>query len=546
MDLESDVPFLVTELVEGRTLRHEVDRGPLPLARVVDLAAQVADALGTAHAAGIVHRDLKPENIMVTREGRTKILDFGLAKTISATNGRDGSLSGGGQGQTATNLVFGSAPYMSPEQARGGVTDYRADQFALGTVLHEMLADAHPFRRETAVQTLSAIVEDDPPPLARVNRRIPAPLIWVVERCLSKSPADRYASTADLARDLSTLRVRMSEAADAFSSLSPSGLQPVRRAATVLALIAVAAIGWWAAMRPAANPVATQVITPLAVESNYQGAPAWSPDGQSIAFVAQVDGILQVFTRALGATQSVPITRRAFDCYDPFWAPGGSHIYFHSAAQDKRGLWVVSAAGEPELVQRNAVRATISPDGRSLVFFTEDDSSAFKLTLWTAAAAPLSAPRKLEVPVDNRGLGDALVRFAPDGSKLLVWAYDYMAAAGEPDRDFFWLIVWRDGAALAALGLIDFVGIVHNHFNRQDVELETDRWGMIPKFRPEFDTVAGMPLWSMEVYYRLLNCGFRLPVSAGSASGVKASPWVTTASTWTWKRRSRTRPGFNR
>jgi hypothetical protein len=85
-------------------------------------------------------------------------------------------------------------------------------------------------------------------------------------------------------------------------------------------------------------------------------------------------------------------------------------------------------------------------------------------------------------------------------------------------------IVWRDGAALAALGLIDFVGIVHNHFNRHDVELETDRWGMIPKFKPEFDTVAGMPLWSMEVYYRLLNCGFRLPVSAGSASGVKASP----------------------
>ena len=85
-------------------------------------------------------------------------------------------------------------------------------------------------------------------------------------------------------------------------------------------------------------------------------------------------------------------------------------------------------------------------------------------------------------------------------------------------------IVWRDGAALAALGLIDFVGIVHNHFNRQDVELETDPWGMIPKFRPEFNSVAGMPLWSMEVYYHLLNCGFRLPVSAGSASGVKASP----------------------
>ena len=448
VDFEREVPFLVTELIDGRTLRHEVERGALPLRRATDFAAQLADALGAAHAAGIVHRDLKPENIMVTREGRIKILDLGLAKILSTATRPAGGAPLDPQHQTETSLVFGTAPYMSPEQARGGAIDYRSDQFSLGTVLYEMLAGAHPFRRDSAVQTLSAIIQDEPKSLAGFKPAIPAPVIWIVERCLAKDPADRYASTADLARDLATLRLRMSEAAEMFTRAPRSRLQAGLRAGVALALVIVATTGWWAATRPTGNPIADHIITPLAVDYVYQSAPAWSPDGKSIAYVAQIDGILQVLTRPIGSTQPAPLTRRLFDCYDPFWSPDGTRIYFHSQARDKPALWVVSAAGsEPELVQPNAARATMSPDGTSLVFFKQEGDPAENLTLWTAASTPLTEPRKLAVGFDKRGLGDALVRFAPDGSKVLVWAYGYLPPPHQADHDLFWVVAWPDGVS---------------------------------------------------------------------------------------------------
>jgi serine/threonine protein kinase/Tol biopolymer transport system component len=453
VDLERDVPFLVTELIDGRTLRHELDRGAMPVKRVLDYGAQLADALGAAHAAAIVHRDLKPENIMVTREGRTKILDLGLAKTTTMTGRSGGNVSGQTQNQTETSLVFGTPPYMSPEQARGGAVDYRSDQFSLGTVLYEMLAGVHPFRRGTAVQTLSAIIEDEPDSLNKAKGRVPPPLIWIVERCLSKDPVERYVSTADLARDLATLRQRASESADVLIRPPRSRLSSALRLAAGLALVVVATVGWWAAMRPVRNPIADHVITPVAVDYAYQGAPVWSPDGKSIAYVAQIDGILQIVTRRIGSTQPVPITRRLFDCYDPFWAPDNRRVYFLSQAQDRPALWVVSAVGdEPELVQPNAARATISPDGSTLVFFKEEGDPD-QLTLWTSSSVPGAESRKVDVGFDQRGVADALVRFAPDGSKLLVWAYGYLPPPYQPDHDFFWIVSWPDGVSRRVLSL---------------------------------------------------------------------------------------------
>lgn len=201
---EGSTPYIVMELVEGRTLAAILVDGRLPLRTVTDIAVQIATGLARAHAAGIVHRDLKPQNLMVRNDGLVKILDFGLG-TLTAivqdgvsTMSPEASLTGAG-------VILGTVHYMSPEQAAAHPVDFRSDQFSLGSMLYEMIAGRRPFDRPTGVQTLSAIIEANPEPIAVAAPEIPELLRLVVERCLSKDPAGRFASTDDLARDLQTV-----------------------------------------------------------------------------------------------------------------------------------------------------------------------------------------------------------------------------------------------------------------------------------------------------------------------------------------------------
>ena len=160
--VHDDVPYIVSELVDGTSLRSLVARAPLPIREVLDLAVQMADGLAAAHAAGIVHRDFKPENVMVTREGRIKILDFGLALVGT----RDSLAAPLDVTQTLTGVIVGTVPYMSPEQARGANVDYRTDQFSLGLTLFELVTGRRAFEKETAAQTLTAILQDEPEPIS--------------------------------------------------------------------------------------------------------------------------------------------------------------------------------------------------------------------------------------------------------------------------------------------------------------------------------------------------------------------------------------------
>jgi serine/threonine protein kinase len=188
---ESGVSYIAMELVDGTTLRELLASGALPIKKLLQIAPQIAEGLARAHEAGIVHRDLKPENVMVKKDGLVKILDFGLAK-LSSTG------SGSGEGSnlptmtgTTPGVVVGTVGYMSPEQASGAALDFRSDQFSFGSILYEMISGKRAFQKKTAIDTLAAILNDDPSPLAATQA--PPPLRWIVERCLAKEPRQRIA-----------------------------------------------------------------------------------------------------------------------------------------------------------------------------------------------------------------------------------------------------------------------------------------------------------------------------------------------------------------
>ena len=239
-----DRPFIVMELIDGESLHACLASGPMPVRDAVEIAAQVADALGAAHDARIVRRDLKPQNIMIAAGRRAKIVDFGLSKMEPQSAGPD-DLTVVGDGLTANHGVVGTVGYMAPEQVTGRAVDARADQFALGAVLYEMVSGRRAFKRDTAIQTLAAIVDDEPTRLLEICPAAPPLVVTIVERCLAKAPSSRYVSTLALARDLH-------EALQGIASgtRSAGAVQPSRRpwrwlaGSVALTLVVVTGIVW--------------------------------------------------------------------------------------------------------------------------------------------------------------------------------------------------------------------------------------------------------------------------------------------------------------
>src|SRR5215471_16669607 len=217
--------YLVSELLEGSTLRDHLLRGPVPVRKAVDFAIQTAHGLAAAHDQGIVHRDLKPENLFVTKDGRIKILDFGLAKLIVVPHTSDaGTLTL--TERTEPGVILGTVGYMSPEQVRGQATDDRIDLFALGAILYEMLTGKRAFRKPTSAETMSAILNEEPAAISQVMPTIPPALQRVVQRCLEKTPEQRFHSASDLAFALEAL-------SDATSALTGALAVPKSRTSWV-------------------------------------------------------------------------------------------------------------------------------------------------------------------------------------------------------------------------------------------------------------------------------------------------------------------------
>lgn len=279
-------PYIVAELLEGETLRERLRGGALPARKATDYAEQIARGLAAAHEKGIVHRDLKPENIFITRDGRVKILDFGLAK-LARPEGIPATDAATLVSQTEPGVVMGTVGYMSPEQVKGQTADHRSDLFSFGAILYEMLSGRRAFRGETSVETMSAILKEDPPELTETNRSVPPAMEGIVRHCLEKNPEERFQSARDVAFNLQSLSGSTSQVA---------AIAPVRRSAArvgriaaiaVLSLGAMAAVFWAGrSLRPAPSPS----FKPLTFRRGTVTAARFAPDGQNVIYSAAWEG----------------------------------------------------------------------------------------------------------------------------------------------------------------------------------------------------------------------------------------------------------------
>ena len=363
-------PYLVSELLEGGTLREQLVRGPLPLRKAIDCGVQIAHGLAAVHEKGIVHRDLKPENVFVTKDGRVKILDFGLAKLTQHQSALDQNASTASDG-TEPGVVLGTIGYMSPEQVHGNPADHRADIFAFGAILYEMLSGKRAFHKPTSAETMTAILNEDPAAISHLVPMVPPALQRVVHRCLEKNPEQRFQSASDLAFALEALSDSSSGSAAAIAR--PGSRRTFLRAGAALVplLAALAGTIWWMKQPPRATPAPS--LTRLTWDSGLTTDPALSPDGKMLAYASDRsgEGHLDIYVQQVGGSEPLRLTQGPGDKRAPAFSPDGTTIAFDSV--DSHGINLVSTLGG---IARKLVPdgqgAQFSPDGKWIAYSKGD------------------------------------------------------------------------------------------------------------------------------------------------------------------------------
>jgi eukaryotic-like serine/threonine-protein kinase len=341
LEEHGDMRALVLELVEGETLAARLSRGPIPVTEALEIAKQIAAALEAAHDQGIIHRDLKPANISLTKAGAVKVLDFGLAK-LTESPGASGSLPGSSLSPTITSpalathagMMLGTAAYMSPEQARGREADRRADLWAFGCVLYEMLTGKQAFAGETVTDVIAAVVTKEPD-LARLPADTPAGVRWLLTRCFQKDPRQRFSGAADAALLLDPAAAPGGSVSTPAKTARPAWKLLLGGAAAAIVLVAtgVVAANYWrtpADVRP--------LLFEIPVNAPIDHSIAISPDGRRVVYTANTGSSLGLWVRSLDdlTPRQIPGTTGVNSFSSPFWSPDSRYIAFIAAGKLRR------------------------------------------------------------------------------------------------------------------------------------------------------------------------------------------------------------------
>src|SRR6201981_22901 len=415
-------PFLVSELLEGESLRAVLDRGALPQRKTIEYGVQIAQGLAAAHDKGIVHRDLKPENVFVTKDGRVKILDFGLAKLGQKAS--DAAAESDGitltSSRTAAGVVMGTASYMAPEQVRGESADPRTDIFAFGAVLYEMLSGQRAFRRDTAAETMTAVLKEDPPEISDPCHPVSPALDRTIRRCLEKNPEQRFQSIRDLSFALAALSGSDTSGA-VRAALNPRKMSPLLWVAMPLALAAVA-VATWLLSRP----------SPRASERSQFGIPvtgkgdvshmALSEDGKMLAFVSPDAKTAQPVLRVqrVGTPEATVMSETEGASY-PFWSPDDAYVAFFADGKLQK---LAVSGGPPQTLASVTTARGGSWGKRNVIIY----APAAADVLWRVNADGSNAAPLTANVVGKQENSHRWPVFLPDGDHFLFWAGNFEAA----------------------------------------------------------------------------------------------------------------------
>ncbi len=419
---QGQTAYAVVELLDGETLRAQIEAGPLPPRKVAELGRQIARGLAAAHDRGIVHRDVKPENLFITREGRAKVLDFGLAaqrrpgaKDGEATETPTQTL------MTAPGTVLGTVSYMSPEQVRGEPATTHSDVFSFGCVLYEMLSGRRPFVRETPAEIMTGILREDPPDLPEAAG-VPAALERILRRCLEKRPEERFRSAHDLAFALetvfgtSTSGQQVPQAVrEAGTGSAPGGAASRWRWGALSVALGVGALAGAAAtvfLRP--PPLVEPIKVSALTFSGTDGQPSAAPDGRTLAFTSARDGRSRIWLKQFPEGGEAALTEGPD--IRPRFSPDGTQVLFTRIDAGAPSIYraPVVGGGARKLLA-GVAEADWSPDGTQIAFVRMEQEGAQLSSSFGVASADGGNLREI-ARLNNRRLFG--IRWAPDGRRL--------------------------------------------------------------------------------------------------------------------------------